>query len=314
VALPQYCARENSAGICTGQRPCLAGGRYDKCGAMAPQYRQCDDLDPPGCMEKLAPDAATTKRNCGMCGHACAAVEDCCGGSCTALNTTTDCGACGKSCLAGSGCCGGGCTALNTVSNCGACGNSCPGQGLTNNDVSCDAMTRTCAMTCRGDNYDVDTSPSNGCEVLDSVPPGHSQPTAASRGSKDCYDTSSRDTFSAGVPSDKRVHINPPVDSFSGSVGAAPDWWIVHADGGTFCIDDYDVTLTTSGGSSSSCYLLTFYTNKTTDSVTVNGASSGSISGGSGSYSDGSDIYFKIEKSCSSPGPESVSYTVDYHL
>lgn len=314
VALPQPCERQNKAGSCTGQRTCLAGGRYDKCGAMAPQYKRCEDMDPPGCMLNLAPDAAVTKQNCGMCGHACAADQDCCGGTCKPLNTASDCGACGNACAAGSGCCSGLCTDFGTVSNCGSCGNICPGQGLANNDVFCDAGTRTCGMTCRGDNYDVDTNPANGCELLDALPPGHSQPTAASRGSKPCNDTSSRDSFSSLVPSDKRVHNNPPVDSFSGTVGAAPDWWVVHADGGTFCLDDYEVTITTSGGSASSCYTLSIYTNKLSASVTVNGASRDGLSGGSGSYSDGSDIYFKIEKSCSSPGPENVSYTVDYHL
>jgi hypothetical protein len=314
VALPQFCQRTNNAGVCTGQRPCLPGGRYDKCGAMAPQYKRCDDMDPPGCTLKLAADAATTKMHCGMCGHACAANEDCCGGACRALDTASDCGACGKSCAAGSGCCAGGCTPLNTVQNCGACGNSCPGQGLSNNDVFCDAMTRTCGMTCRGDNYDIDTSPNNGCEVLDAVPPGHSQPTASSRGSKSCSDGASTDRFSSGVPSDRRVHTNPPVDSFSGTVGAAPDWWVVRADGGTFCVNDYEVTLSTSGGGAAACYTLTFLTNKTTDSVTVNGSGWGTISGGRSSYSGGSDIYFKIEKSCSTPMPENVSYTVDYHL
>ncbi len=314
VALPQPCQRDNDAGSCNGQRPCLAGGRYDRCGAMAPQYKQCGDMDPPGCMEALAPGATGSKENCGMCGHACADTEDCCGGVCKPLNTVSDCGSCGNACAGGSGCCGSSCTPLNTVANCGACGNICPGQGLASDDVFCDSTSHTCGMTCRGDNYDIDNNAGNGCEVLDVVPPGHTQSTAASRGSKDCYDTDSHDTYSSGVPSDKRVHTNPPVDSFNGSVGAAPDWWTVHGDGGTFCEDDYDITFSTSGGSTSSCYMLTFITNKTTDSVTINGAGSGSISGGSGSYSDDSDIYFKIEKTCSSPGPENVNYTVDYHL
>lgn len=315
VALPQSCRRDNVAGSCVGQRVCLAGGRYDKCAAMAPQYKRCGDMDPPGCMLRLAPDAATTKLNCGMCGKACAANEDCCGGSCKAINTATDCGACGKACAAGSDCCSGSCTTLNTVSNCGSCGNICPGQGLTNNDVFCDAMSRSCGMTCRGDNYDIDTNAGNGCEVLDVTPPGHSQPTASSRGSKPCSDTASADTFGSGVPSDKRAHINPPVDSFSGTVGAAPDWWTVHGDGGTFCLDDYRVTFTTMGGGSGmSCYMLTFITNRLTDQITVSGSSWNTISGGSGSYSDGSDIYFKIEKTCSTAKPENVTYTVDYHL
>ena len=54
VALPQSCARVNDAGSCNGQRSCLAGGRFDKCGATVPQYKRCGDMDPSGCMLKLA--------------------------------------------------------------------------------------------------------------------------------------------------------------------------------------------------------------------------------------------------------------------
>ena len=169
-------------------------------------------------------------------------------------------------------------------------------------------------MSCRGDNYDVDKSAGNGCEVLDVTPPGHTQPTAASRGSKDCFDTASRDTFTSGVPSDAREHKNPPVAGFSGMVGAAPDYWTVRATGGTFCVNDYVVTFTTSGGSASSCYRLTIQTNKRTDTLDVKGAGSANISTGGGAYSGGSDIYFVVEKTCSSPEPENVSYTVEYHL
>ena len=314
VALPQSCARENDAGSCNGQRTCLPGGRYDKCGATTPQYKRCGDMDPPGCMLKLAADAATTKMNCGRCGNACGANEDCCGGTCKPLTSASDCGACGKTCGAGAGCCGGSCTLLNTVSNCGSCGNSCPGQGLSNNDVFCDAGSLVCGMTCRGENYDVDTSPANGCEVFDIVPPGHTQPTAASRGSKDCRDSASRDNFGSRVPSDNRVHINPPVASFVGVVGAAPDWWVVHADGGTFCVNDYEVSFSTTGGGAASCYRLSIFTNKKSDSVTISGNSWGTMSSGSGSYGGGADIYFSVEKVCPSTTPETVQYTVDYHL
>lgn len=313
VSLPQTCWRENDAGACTGQRSCLPGGRYDRCAATTPQYKRCGDMDPPGCMLKLAADATSSKQHCGRCGNACGTNEDCCAGTCKPLDTVSDCGVCGKSCAAGSGCCGGSCTALNTVSNCGRCGNVCPGLGLSSNDVFCQAGSLTCNMTCRGDNYDIDTLMSNGCEVLDQVPPGHTQPTAASRGSKDCYDGASQDNFSSIVPSDQRVHTNPPVASFSGSVGAAPDWWVVHADGGTFCVNDYLVSFTTRGGVPTPCYRLSIFTNKKSDSVTLSGNSFGSMSSGASSYSGGSDIYFLVEKLCSS-APELVSYTVDYHL
>lgn len=314
VSLPQDCQRTNPAGTCLGQRTCLPGGRFDRCGAMAPQYRTCKDLDPPGCTLALAPDATGTKQHCARCGDACGASEDCCAGTCKPLTSTSDCGACGRMCAASDACCGGACTSLDTVQNCGRCGNTCPGMGLSSSDAFCEAGTKTCGMSCRGDNYDIDSAAANGCEVLDVVPPGHTQSSAADRGSKDCYDGSSRDNFTSGVPSDKREHRNPPVAAFSGTVGAAPDWWKVRADGGTLCVNDYDVTFSTGGGAAAPCYRLTLFTNKKTDSVTVGGAATGYMSSGSGSYSGDSDIFFLVEKTCSTAGPEQVTYTVSYHL
>lgn len=317
VALPQSCARKNTAGQCIGQRACLTGGRYDRCAASVPQFKRCGDMDPPGCTLALASDAIGTKQNCARCGNACGSEEDCCAGSCKKLNTATDCGACGKSCAMGSGCCAGSCTQLDTVSNCGACGTVCPGMGQPTSDVFCDAskLPASCGMTCRGDNYDVDVSAANGCEVLDVTPPGHTQSTASSRGSRDCFDTASRDSFSSAVPSDLREHKNPPVVGFSGMVGAAPDYWVVRATGGTFCQNDYEVTITTTGGSAMmTCYRLTIITNKRTDTLDVSGAGSKNMSTGTGAYSGGSDIYFVVEKTCTTAMPEKVSYSVEYHL
>lgn len=266
VSTPQACARSNAAGLCNGQRLCLAGSkRYDKCNAMAPQLKMsCAEMDPAGCMLQLAPAVTTTPQNCGMCG------------------------------------------------------NTCPGLGLSNNDVSCvDPAAKKCGMTCRGENYDVDNNPSNGCERNHPTPPGHTQTIAAAayRGSKSCSDGASTDSFSATLLSDTRVHTNPPVDSFSATVGSAPDFWRVYADGG-LCVNDLDVTITTVGGSSANkCYRLTVITNNGPRSVDVSGSGSANISSGSGSYSDDTDIYFKIEKICAAGTPqEAVTYTIRYHL
>ena len=168
-------------------------------------------------------------------------------------------------------------------------------------------------MSCRGDHFDVDGSLNNGCEVLDVTPPGHTESSPSHRGSKDCSDTTSRDSFESAVPSDAREHKNPPVANFSGTVGAAPDYWVVRADGGMFCVNDIAATFKTSGGGATSCYRLSIRTNKRTETLDVTGSSSTSITTGTGAYSGGSDIYFIVEKTCSSP-PENVRYTVEYHL
>ena len=98
-------------------------------------------------------------------------------------------------------------------------------------------------------------------------------------------------------------------------VGAAPDYWVVRASGGTFCTNDVAVTFSTSGGSAEMlCYRLTIVTNKRTDTLDVSGAGSVSMSTGGSAYSGGSDIYFVVEKTCPVPTLEKVSYTVEYHL
>jgi len=153
ISLPQNCARQNASGACSGQRQCLANAkRYDKCGAMSPQYlANCQAQNPAGCMLLVDPNVLNTKANCGGCGKACAQGQDCCSLVCTPLNT---------------------------IQNCGACGKVCPGQTNTS-DALCTNMV--CDMTCRVNNYDVDKSPNNGCEVPDAVPPGHTQQTASLR-------------------------------------------------------------------------------------------------------------------------------------
>jgi len=106
------------------------------------------------------------------------------------------------------------------------------------------------------------------------------------------------------------------VAGFEATVGAAPHWFSVYSSGGTLCEDDYSLTLTTSGGPDVPCYQATIVTDKISNSVLVTGNGSATISGTSGSYSDGSTILFEIRKTCStaSVGDADVTYTVSYHL
>lgn len=73
VATPQTCARSNVAGMCVGQRACLAGSlRYNSCGAPAPMCKMtCSATDPAGCTTSFCAEATDTPDHCGACGNVC---------------------------------------------------------------------------------------------------------------------------------------------------------------------------------------------------------------------------------------------------
>lgn len=320
VNLPQPCARTNGAGSCTGQRACLQNsGRFDKCGAQAPQFKMtCQDMDPAGCMEQFSQAAISTKMNCGMCGKSCGQQEDCCNMACASLNTPQNCGACGKTCGKNEACCNGQCAAVADADNCGACGNKCPGVGQPGDEVACtDPQNMKCSFTCKGENYDVDNNPANGCEQNHGTTPGHTQGNATSLGSSVC-DDSAMTTFSGTIMSDARSHLNPPLDGFDNGVGSAPEYWSIVGTGKSnffTCVNNYGITITTSGGGNNPCYKLTLTTDKVTNNMIVSGSGSNTISTNSFTqYSSGSTLYFKIEKVCQLPTQEAVSYKVQFHL
>jgi hypothetical protein len=169
------------------------------------------------------------------------------------------------------------------------------------------------SYSCQGEHYDVNNNAADGCEHQQPLA-AHDQSSASSLGSLDCIDANTL-TASGVLYSDSRIHQNPSVVGFDGSVGSAPEWYSVNATGGFFCIDDYSVTFTTSGGSNiAPCYKVTMITNKLTDSRTVSGSGTATMLGGSASYSDNTTVYFEVEKTCNLPTQEATNYTFTFHL
>jgi MYXO-CTERM domain-containing protein len=116
-------------------------------------FADCDSLAANGCETTLG-----TTDNCGACGHACAAGEECTGQICEAV------------CGAGETNCNGTCVDLNTdVSNCGACGHGCPtGESCQNGTCCGDADSDGySAQTCGGDDCDdTDATVNPGAEEI----------------------------------------------------------------------------------------------------------------------------------------------------
>ncbi|MBS1878486.1 MAG: hypothetical protein JST31_03130 [Actinobacteria bacterium] len=167
-------------------------------------------------------------------------------------------------------------------------------------------------MTCQAENYDLDGSLANGCEVAQPHPGITTQGTASYLGEKDCFDSTTL-SFSGILLSDQRAHTNPGVLGFDMGSGSAPGWFVVSATGGTFCQDDISLSLTVSGSGNLSCFKLNVLTNNGTYSAQASAAGTASISEPSGSYSDGTSIFFQLQRVCAA-SPQQVSYAVTGHL
>jgi hypothetical protein len=202
--------------------------------------------------------------------------------------------------------------ALATPQSCGSCGASCPGLGQATADVAC-MNPPTCSFTCKGENYDVDGMASSGCERIDSPTGQHTQTAAVSLGSLPCTDASSAFPTSGAVPSDTRQHTNPAVTGFDTISGSAPDWFHILATGGTFCTDDISFTLNVTTPAPASCYRARIITDRMMLSCTASGSGTCTITAGSGAYTDGSDIYIVVDRTCAASFTN-MTYTFNGHL
>ncbi len=100
---------------------------------------------------------------------------------------------------------------------------------------------------------------------------------------------------------------------FDAVTGSAPDWYQVAATGG-LCFDDLSFTLQMVNSSFPTCYKLTVITDRSTFTASTDATGLATITSGSGSYSDNTTVYIKVEKTCSTASVEDVDYTVDFHL
>jgi hypothetical protein len=199
-----------------------------------------------------------------------------------------------------------------TPENCGTCGHACPGAGQATAVVGCSAPN--CTFACVGESYDVNNDPTDGCEVTD-VPTGnHAQATATDLGSKPCDDGSSNPGIAGSMPSDQRTHQDPAVPAIDTTTHAAPDWYVIHASGGTLCQDDINFTFTVTGSSQPVCYLMKVTTNVSTYSCQASTSGTCSIAPGMSSYGDGSDVYVVISKTCAGAPYEHPTYAVTGHM
>jgi hypothetical protein len=220
----------------------------------------------------------------------------------------------GASCTASlecqTGCCSPNvCAPLGTISNCGSCGNACAGQ-TTSSDAVC--AVGNCGMTCRGERYDANANASDGCEAADNPTGNHTIPTAILLGNHSCNDSDTI-TGTGSLPSDSRAHISPGITGFNTSTGAAPDYFTIAATGG-LCTNDIALTLTVTGATTPACFKLTVIASSGSFNCTTNASATCTVSRGSGAYTDGSNITVIVEKTCTLPNVQQVTYAVGGHI
>ncbi len=188
----------------------------------------------------------------------------------------------------------------------------CPGAGKPNDTVTC--LSHACALSCVGEHYDVNGDPADGCEVADSPIANHRAADAIDVGTFSCVDGSSAQNLDGMIPSDARVHDGPSIAGFDSITGSAPDFYVIHASGG-ICDDDVNLALAVSGSRAPGCYRLTVNTDKNGGQICQTDATGHcSITNGTGSYSDGSDIQVVVQKTCGASTTETAVFAVTGHL
>lgn len=264
-------------------------------------------------------DTAIIQGALGACPAACTPQNSCdaavmTGSACTSVCTHTPITAASGANV--DGCCPSGLDARTDI-DCGpVCGNvvleigEVCDRAASTADATCEAMCQD--FKCRGERYDVNGLTSDGCEVSDTRNGNHSQATAYEIGDYTCVDALSTFSIQGVLPRDQRVHHMPAIAGFDTTTASAPDWYRVLGTGGT-CFNDVAATLQVPSGGA--CFRLSVITNvgTLTCNTDVNGQCS--VAGGSGSYSDGTYLHYRIERTCTAPTtPHLGTFTISSHL
>jgi hypothetical protein len=169
----------------------------------------------------------------------------------------------------------------------------------------------SCQLECSRWNYDLNNDPADGCEVYGYQYDQYTQDTAWVLPPQSCHDTVPG-LFTGSVYSDGRDHSRLP--GFNAATGASPLWWTVYAWGNypSTCVNDPLISLVQTSGTSG-CYTLSFFSDTTTrEEIITNGSLV--VEMDSGSYSDQTYVYFKIEKICDATTIERADFGVIFHL
>jgi hypothetical protein len=181
--------------------------------------------------------------------------------------------------------------------------------------VAC--TNKACVITCDATDYDVDGDPTNGCEVPDPTD-DHAQDHAVDLGSAGCNDGSSAQNVLGIMASDHAAH-NPQPTGFDATVGATPDYFKIKGTGG-LCTDDANFELQMNPPTKQKgCYELHLLTDKNNGGQTCTTDLTGhcSITNGTASYSDGSELYIWVVKTATCTAdkfPDDAPYNITGHL
>ena len=114
-----------------------------------PDHANCNaDL----CLDGCEIDTRSDAKNCGTCGNACSANQECVHGTCICPEGTTRCG---DRCV----------DVAVDLDNCGACGNACPGANDATSNGTPTCSGGHCGYTCYPGFADCNGRNTDGCEV-----------------------------------------------------------------------------------------------------------------------------------------------------